>query len=69
MVAFTFEVLGNICIAIVCFPGCDVISSKINLIFLIEPLFCVNKKSRQEVKYLENKKIFYGEIKSIFHQF
>ena len=29
-----FEVLGNMCIAIVCFPGCEVINFKIDLIFL-----------------------------------
>ena len=27
------------------------------------------KKSRQKVEYLENAKIFWGEIKSIFHRF
>ena len=31
------DILGNICIAIVCFPDCDVISFEINLIFLIKP--------------------------------
>ena len=33
------EILGNMCIVIVCQPGCDVINFKIDLIFLIEPLF------------------------------
>ena len=39
------------CIAIVCFPCCDVMT----------------KRSRQKLKYTENEKSFYGEIKSIFH--
>ena len=29
----------------------------------------MNKKSRQKLKYLENEKSFYDEIKSIFHHF
>ena len=32
-----FDILDNMCIAITCFPGCDVISFEINLIFLIKP--------------------------------
>ena len=31
------EILHNMCIAIVCFPGCDFINFEINLIFLIKP--------------------------------
>ena len=31
------EILGYMCIAIVCYPGCDIIDFEINLIFLIEP--------------------------------
>ena len=42
------EILGNMCIAIICFPGCDVINSKINLIFLIKPFLYMTKKSRCE---------------------
>ena len=34
-----FKILGNVCIAIFCFPGCDVISIETNLIFLIKPFF------------------------------
>ena len=34
-----FEILGNICIVIVCLPSCDVTNSKITLIFLIKPFF------------------------------
>ena len=63
------EVLGNMSIAIICFPGCDVINFEINIIFLIKPVFYLTRKSRQKFKYLENKKSFYVEIKSIFHHF
>ena len=62
------EILGNMCIAIVCWPGCDVINFKINLIFLIKPFLYMTKKSRQNLKFLKNEKSFQGEIKSIFHQ-
>ena len=47
----------------------QVITSKLNLIFLIKSFFYMTKKSRQKFKYLENKNIFSGEIKSIFHNF
>ena len=33
------EILSNVCVAIVCFPGCRVINLKINLIFLINLFF------------------------------
>ena len=50
------------CIAIVCFSGCDVINLEINLIFLIKPFFYMTRKSRQKFEHLENKKSFQGEI-------
>ena len=43
------------CIVIVCFPSCGVINFEINLIFGIKPFFYMAKKSRQKIKYLENK--------------
>ena len=63
------EILGNMCITIVCKLGCHVRNFVINLIFLIKPFCYMTKKSRQKFKYLENKKSFWGEIKSIFHYF
>ena len=39
---------------------------EINLIFLIKPFSYMTEKSRQKFKYLENKKSFKEEIKSIF---
>ena len=50
------EILGNICIAIICFPGCDVVNFEINLIFLIKIFFYMTKKSKQKFKYLKKEK-------------
>ena len=47
-------ILGNMCIAISCFNGCDVINFEINLIFLMKSFFCMTKKRRPKFKYLEN---------------
>ena len=38
------EILGNMCIAIVCSPGCDVMDFEINLIFLMEQFFLHDQK-------------------------
>ena len=61
-----FEILGNMCIVIVCFPVCHPINFQINLSSCFFPW---SKKSEQKLKYLQNKKSFLGEIKSIFHYF
>ena len=37
-------ILCNMCIAIVCYPGCDFMDFEINLIFLIEPFFLHDQK-------------------------
>ena len=52
------EILGNMCVAIVCFSGCGVINFEINPIFLIKPFFYMTEKSRQKYKCLENEKSF-----------
>ena len=52
------EILGNMCIAIVSYPACDVMDFEINLNFLIEQFFLLDQKSWQKLKYLENKKNF-----------
>ena len=57
------------CITIACFPDCEVITFKINLIVPIKPFFYMTKKSRQKVKFFENEKSFLDEIKIIFHHF
>ena len=63
------EVLGNMCFAIISFPGCDVINLKINLIFLVKPFLYMTEKSRKKSKYLENKKSSSGETESVFQHF
>ena len=61
------EMLDNVCITIVCSPGCYFIKFEINLVFLIK-LFCyMTKKSRQKFKYLKNENNFWDETKSIFN--
>ena len=64
------EILVNICIAIVCYPSCDVIDFKIDFIFLVKPFSCKTKTSKQKFKYLEkeelltrNKKYFSSFLK------
>ena len=44
------EIFGNICIAVVCFPGCDETKFEINLVFLIKLYFYMTKKLRQKFK-------------------
>ena len=63
------EILCTMCIIIVCWPSHDVINFEINVISLIKSFTCRTKKSRQKYKYLENKKSFSNEIKSIFYNF
>ena len=63
------EIFGNMCITIVSEPVWDVIEFEINLIFLIKPFRYITKKSRQKLKYLDNEKSFWGDVKSIFHHF
>ena len=48
------------CIAIVCFAGCDVKKIEINIIFLIKLNFFLHeRKVKQKVKYPENEKRIY----------
>ena len=60
------EILDNMSITIVYYPGCDAIKFEINRIILIKPFRCMTKKSRQKLKYPENEKSFWGEIKTFF---
>ena len=52
------EILGNMCIVVICFPDCDVITFDTNLIFSIKPSFYMPKKSSQKFKHLENEESF-----------
>ena len=49
------EILVNMCIAIVCQPGCDVTNFEIKLILLIKPFFYMTKNSKRNFK--KNQKI------------
>ena len=44
------EIFRNMCIAIVCWPGYDVINFKTNLTFLIKPFLYMTKRSRKKLK-------------------
>ena len=44
------EIFDNMCMAIVCFPGCDVMNFEINLILLIKILIILRKKRVLKVK-------------------
>ena len=46
-----------------------VINFEINLAFLIKPFSYMTKMSREKSKYLEKKKSFQDDIKSIFRNF
>ena len=39
-----WEILGNMCTAIICKPGCDIMNFDVNLIFLIKPFFLLDQK-------------------------
>ena len=43
------EILGNMCIALVCFPDCDVIKFEIYFIFRIKPIFYRTKKAEIKI--------------------
>ena len=43
------EILGNMCIVIVCWPGCAVINFEINLMFLIKPFFLHDPKVKTKI--------------------
>ena len=54
----SLEILGNMCIVIICCPGCDVISFEVNYNFLTNPRFYLPEKSGQKCKYLNKEKSF-----------
>ena len=59
------EILGNMCIAIVCYPGCDVMDFEINLIFLIELFFLHDQKvMTKNLNIMRKKRAFKVKQKS-----
>ena len=64
---FFWEILGNICIAIVCKPGCHFMNFEIKLIFLIKPFFLYGPKSHDKnLNILRTKRAFKMKYKTIF---
>ena len=61
------EILGNMCFAIVCFPGCNFINFEVKLIFLFKPFFYMTEKSRQKfIIILRTKRDFKVHWKAFF---
>ena len=52
------EILGNMCIGIVCKPGCDVMDFEVSLIFQIKLFFLHDQNDVRKMYYLEDKKSF-----------
>ena len=52
------EILGNMCIAVACYRGCEVWISKLTLLFLSSHFFYMRKKSRQKLNKQERNKLF-----------
>ena len=62
------DILDNMCIVMICFLVDDVINVDINLSFLINLFFYIARKVKKS-DYINNKRSFLGEIKSIFLSF
>ena len=60
---------GNMCIAVVCYPVCDVINFAFFLSFLNKSFLDMSINLEQKLKNLKGEKSFWGEIKSIFNHF
>ena len=63
------EILGGMCTATVCSPGCDVINFKINMIFLIKPFFIYDQKGQDKnlnILRTKNEKSFRVKWKTFF---
>ena len=52
------EILGNMDIAIICFPVHEIINFEINFSFLIKPFFCFTKKKGLKFKYFKELNLF-----------
>ena len=61
------QILGNTCIVIVCWSGCDVINFEINLIFLIKPYSSIWTKSQDKnLNVLRTQRAFNMKLKASF---
>ena len=61
------EILINMCVVILCQPGCDVINFELNLIFLIKLFFLhVQKIKTKKLGILRTKSAFKMDLKAFF---
>ena len=51
-----YEILGNMSIAILGKPGCDVMNFEVNLIFLIKPFFVHDQSRDKKLNILRTKR-------------
>ena len=56
LIPLLLEILGNMCIVIICSPIYAVIKFEINLSFLIEPFPILSESHNKNIKYLKNEK-------------
>ena len=64
--ALILEMLGNMCMTIFCFPGCDVINFEINFVFLIKPFFYMPKIEDKNLNILRAKRALKVKWKTFF---
>ena len=63
------EILSNMCIVVVCWPGCDIINLEISLRFLIKPHFLHDQKFKTKSSISWERKELLSCNKIIFHHF
>ena len=68
---YILEILGNMCIVIICFPPFDIISFEININFLMKLFPYMIIKSGQKLKCLDNTQYKNGCLAAsdLFHMF
>ena len=59
------EIMGNMCIVIVCYPGCDIMDFEINLIFQIAVLSTWPKSHDKNLNNLRTKRAFKVKQKTL----
>ena len=64
--SFLLEILGNMCIVIICCPVCEVINVEVNHSFLIKPFSYITKKSEKIVNISRTKTAFNMKQKEFF---
>ena len=64
--SFLLEILGNMCIVIICCPVCEVINFEVNLSFLIKLFSYITKRSEKIVNISRRKTAFNMKQKESF---